>query len=58
MHTPTWEPAKFSFVNEIAPILIWSNARVKKAAKPLQNTIFLSLAAQPIATLTRFCSAM
>lgn len=37
---------------EIAAIRIWSNARVKKAAKVLANAMVRFLAAQPRATLT------
>ena len=58
MEIPACEPAKLTFVCEMAPILIWSNARVKNAANVLQKATVLSLVAHPIATPTRFCSAM
>ena len=55
---PAWEPAKLTFVCEMAPILIWSNALVKKAANVLQNGTVLPRVPHPMATPTRFCSAM
>ena len=50
--TPAWEPQRLIFPWEMAPIRIWSNARVKKAAKVLANAMVRLLAAQPNATLT------
>ena len=42
----------------MAPILSWSKALVKKAAKVEQKTTARSRHATPMATPTRFCSAM
>ena len=58
METPTCEPQKLTFVCEMAPMRIWSYARLRKQAKVLQKATVRSRVAQPIATPTMFCSAM
>ena len=58
METPTCEPQKLTLVCEMAPMRIWSYARDKKQANVLAKATVRSRVAQPIATPTRFCSAM
>lgn len=54
---PEWEPTSFILLLPIPAILTWSAALKKKAAKVEQKGIFL-LHDNPVATPTKFCSAI
>ena len=57
MLQPECDPTSFMGLLPIPAILIWSAALEKNAAKVEQNGI-LPLQLNPVATPTRFCSAM
>ena len=58
MEMPACEPTRLMLVCEMAPMRIWSKARLKNAAKVLMKTTARSRVAHPMPTPTRFCSAM
>ena len=58
MDTPQCDPTKLTLVCEMAPILTWSWARDKNAANVLTKGTVRPLVPHPMATPTKFCSAM